>query len=363
MRIASGCNLGCTFCERELLPPGPGKAKQSGIITFVDGREDLNLAKDMTPETWAAVKDKLFEHTGRVELGGLGEPTLGKLFATAAKDIVDAGKALFFFSNGHYLGKRHVLDNVGEAPHVSVSFDAGTAEVYERVRKGDFAAAVAGVKAFRKAKPKAKIDSQFTATTENIGDLANWVRLCVDLGIGLHKNDETLMLVGADHHVTDRVQTSLRFAKDATEAAIAEAREVAQANGVWFVAQLHPFSDVNPNAATDDSDPRGVRRFGDLLAGDFIPCQISLDGAPLMGERLTTPEGEHDYVSVAREMYVDYDGTCWTCLGRHVLGNVHKHTWAQLVDENGFYQEFLHNWLIGKPIQNESTCMVCPRRK
>lgn len=361
VRIASGCNLGCTFCERELLAPGPGKAKQPGVIHFVDGREDLNLASDMAPAVWERVKAELFPYTDRVELGGLGEPTLGKLFVKAATDVVGAGKQLFFFSNGHYLGQQRVLDSVGDSPHVSISFDAGTPEVYAAVRRGDFAKAVAGAKAFRLAKPNAKIDSQFTATVDNIADVPNWIKLCAEIGIGRFSAGETCLLTGADHHVTDRINKSIRFAKDLTEKAIEEGRKIAQENGIWFIAALHAPSQLNPNAATDGSDPRGVLRLGDLLLGD-TPCLVSTDtfGDAMSFESEPVSTGP---ITVNREIYVDYDGKVWTCLGRHVIGDVMTDDWAKIVDENPEYQEFLRNWFIGRPIQNKATCLVCPRRK
>lgn len=363
VRIASGCNLGCTFCERELLPLGPGKAKKGQVIQFVDGREDLDLAKDMAPDTWELVKAKLFPYVDRVEIGGLGEPTLAKLFPQAARDVVDAGKQLFFFTNGHYLGTERVLNSVGDTPHVSVSFDAGTPEVYSKVRRGDFAKAVESTRAFRQAKPGAKIDSQFTGTVENIDDLPAWVELCAELGIGKYEDRAQLLLTGADHHVTDRISKSLRFARDKTTAAIDRAREIAQEAGIWFLAKLPPFSDMNPNAAVDGTDPRGIRRFGDLLLGDTLPCEVT--GITTEGEEAPGAMPSGSVAVVDREMYVDYGGKVWTCLGRHTIGDVTdpESTWQTLVDDNQWYQDWLKAWFTGRPQHDNQTCRSCPRRK
>lgn len=362
VRIASGCNLGCTFCERELLPLGPGKARKGSIIQFVDGREDLNLAKDMAPSTWEQVKAKLFHYVDRVELGGLGEPTLAKLFTKAAKDVVDAGKQLFFFTNGHYLAQAYVLDSVGDSPHVSVSFDAGTAEVYAKVRRGDFAKAVESTATFRAQKPGAKIDSQFTGSIDNIDDLPAWVELCAELGIGRYSDGAQLLLTAADHHVTDRIAKSLRFARDKTTEAIEHARDIAQRHGLWFIAKLPPFSEVNPNAAVDGSDPRGIRRFGDVLLGDVVVCLES--GSGIGGDTAALMMPTAAIANVDREMYVDYDGVVWTCLGRHRIGDVNEEgsTWQTLVDDNPWYQTWLESWFNGRPAENQ-TCRTCPRRK
>lgn len=523
VRIAAGCNLGCTFCERELLPmAGQGRRKR-GTLTFDDGRTDLPIEKDMDLATWELVKAKFMPHTPNMELGGLGEPTLGKLFETAAKDIVAAGKNLFFFTNGHYLHLPKVLEAVGDSPRVSVSMDAGTAEAYKRIRKGNLDAMVKSVSTFRKAKPMAQIDSQFTAVASNIEELPRWVELCASLGIGRRENGETLLMIGADHHVTSRVDESIRFMKDITLAMIEEAREIAEREGLWFIAKPPNFSENNPNAITDGTDPRKLRRWSDLLFGEANPCDgtgggtggsggsclahgsfvvldsgavldvraldvgmvvrakngpetvisaeddvvecmeivhehgtvvcslphpIILASGAIMGARnlrpgdcLSTVKGpsrvmrtqavglrpvrkielsgptkiylsggvwhhnevstkiatdvtviggagedlpgaplqsaaklfglpcaqdatgqEREIIVAPREVYVDYDGKVWSCLARHVIGDIHAGTWESIIEENAPYQEFLANWHYGLSNDNPQ-CRTCPRRK
>lgn len=509
VRIAAGCNLGCVFCERENLPestPGTGRRKR-GTLTFTDGRADLPIEKDMEPEVWELVKEKLMPHTDHMELGGLGEPTLGKLFPQAASDIVAAGKSLFFFTNGHYLNLPRVLDAVGDTPHVSISIDAGTPEAYKRIRKGDLGKLIESVTAFRAAKPNAIIDSQFTAIADNIDEIPRWVELCARLGIGRTDHGEQLLLIGADHHATSRVDQSVRFYKDRTLAALAEAVDIAQREGLWLMSRLPAFSEENPNAGDDGSDPRKLRRWADLMffganpcggtdvtttdvtasclvtgsmiltqGGRWMPVESLRPGEPLVtitekGERriervktvqvvkdqetlkivhekgrfecslshpLPVPGGEpvnasdlkvgdfligeggtplkitaiepggvrevvllemdgphhlffsagvwhhnkestltvitetgvsppgedeeREVVTTSKELYVDYDGTIWSCLARHEIGDVRKGTWESVVEENQAYQEWLANWHYGTSNSND-TCKSCPRRK
>lgn len=273
VRIAAGCNLGCIHCERENLPmAGPTGRRKRDTLTFADGRADLNLEKDMSLEIWDLVKTKLFDHTDTIELGGLGEPTLGKIFPTAAADVLAAGKQLFFFTNGHFLNLPRVLEAVGDTPHISISIDAGTPETYKSFRKGELSALIESVKGFRAAKPNAKLDSQFTATTDNIDDLPAFVELCAELGIGRFHAGEQILVVGADHHATSRVDKSIRFAKDRTLEAVNKARAIAEANGLYLLAQLPRFSELNANAAVDGSDPRALRRWADLMFYGDNPC-------------------------------------------------------------------------------------------
>lgn len=524
VRIAAGCNLGCVFCERENLPeasPGTGRRKR-GTLTFLDGRNDLAIEKDMELATWELVKEKLMPHTDFMELGGLGEPTLGKLFPQAAKDIVAAGKGLFFFTNGHYLNLPQVLESVGDTPHISISIDAGTAEAYKRIRKGDLDKLIESVTAFRAAKPNAIIDSQFTAIADNIDEIPRWVELCAKLGIGRTEHGEQLLLIGADHHSTSRVDQSVRFFKDRTLKALAEAVDIAQREGLWLMSRLPAFSEANPNAGDDGSDPRKLRRWADLMFFGENPCggtdttdvsagsclvvgsmiltqggrwmavESLRPGDPLVtvtekGERriervkaaqvvkdqetlkivhekgrfecskshpLPVPGGElinaedlrpghfligengtpikvsaieevglrevvvlemegpnrlyfsggvwhhnktvpitentivgppgeelpgaarsmgiptfgasedeeREIVTTSKELYVDYDGTVWSCLARHEIGNVATGTWRTIVEDNQAYQEWLANWHYGTSNSND-TCKSCPRRK
>lgn len=387
-RIAAGCNLGCVFCERENLPessPGSGRKKR-GTLTFSDGRAPLPIEKDMTIETWALVKSKFMPHVQNMELGGLGEPTLGKIFVQAAGDIVNAGKNLFFFTNGHFLNLPRVLECVGETPHISVSIDAGTPEAYKRIRKGELGKLVESVKGFRAAKPGAVIDSQFTAIADNIDEIPRWVELCAELGIGRFDNGERLLLNGADHHTTNRVEQSVRFHRDRTMAALAEGVRIAQANGLWLESRLPKFSDENPNAGTDGSDPRGIRRWADVMFFGENPCgggtgdltgttetatgpslenttAIAADPGVAMPNPFALAEGGKVVpTEVAKEVYVDYDGKVWSCLARHQIGDINSGDWNSIIDQNTSYQEFLANWHYGNSMENHD-CKSCPRRK
>lgn len=316
VRIAAGCNLGCVHCERENLPmAGPTGRRRRDTLTFTDGRADLNLEKDMDLETWELVKEKLFDHTDTIELGGLGEPTLGKIFPKAAADVLAAGKQLFFFTNGHFLNLPRVLDAVGDTPHISISIDAGTPETYKQFRKGDLEALIKSVKGFRAAKPNARLDSQFTATTDNIDDLPAFVELCATLGIGRYHAGEQILVVGADHHATSRVNKSIRFAKDRTLAAVDKARAIAEKNGLYLLAQLPKFSELNPNATTDGSDPRALRRWADLMFYGDNPCGGS-DSCLVVGSMVLTRGGNFTKVE---DLRINDELITRTAAGEYIL--------------------------------------------
>lgn len=370
VRITSGCNLGCTMCERELLPVTESGAKQRSVITFHDGRPDLDLSKDAGMPLWETVRDQWMPYVWNMELGGLGEPTIAKLFPAAAKDIVEAGRSLFFFTNGHYLGKKKVIDSVGQSPRVSVSIDAGTPEVYAQVRKGDLSEVVKSVGEFRKAVPGAIINSQFTATADNIDDLPNFVRLCAKLGIGMFANKEELSIVGAHHHVTERTEKSIRFCQDRVDRAVAQARAIAETEGIWMMANLpKAAAESNKNAIDDGSDPRGIRRYSDRLYGE-ITCAISgetgiTEGAPRPDteergphiRRFSDTAQRSEIRVMGTAAYIDHTGEVWTCLARHKAGTVDQGFQA-VIEDSEFYQSHLRNYDLGRA-GNNPHCKAC----
>lgn len=368
VRISSGCNLACTFCEREMLPKAPSGRKKRAVIEFTDGRRPLDLSQDMSEHIWRLVAERLMPHVWRMELGGLGEPTLGKLFPLAAKEIVGAGRDLFFFTNGHYLGSKRVLDAVGERPEVSVSIDAGTAEAYRRVRGGELGELVKSVQAFRAAKPRARLFSQFTATSDNIDELPAWVELCAKLGIGRFDQCEEIVMVGAHHHVTDRAEKSIRFFEDRTLRNIDRARVIAEKEGLWFMAHRPASDPATANAGEDGSDPTGIRRYSDRLYGDTqcitepIGSMRAEAGAVRTYTPLPPPAGE-EFRVVGRELYVDVTGEVWTCLARHRVGHVEDAGWRELVETNHEYQHFLESYALGQPRRNATTCRACVNRQ
>lgn len=369
-----------------------------------DSAPDLDLSSNMSEATWKLVAEKFMPHTDNMELGGLGEPTLAPIFCKAASEIVSAGKNLFFFTNGHQLGKDRILNAVGDSPRVSISIDAGTEDAYRKVRVGgELADLISNVETFRKAKPGAIVLSQFTATASNIDELPKWVELCARLGIGRHSDGAEISMVPADHHVTNRINQSLRFFKERTEKAIEEARRVAEREGIWFIADLKPgyFSELNANAGEDGSDAKGWRRYTDFLMGETpcggtltqtpgteisatLPHQSTATGAtevlvPMEAPWFKLPEDSplrrpasppqkqttsepFECLQAPREVYIDWTGDVWACLARHRIGRIAEGGWSEIIEENSWYQGFLAKWAEGRSGEND-VCRSCPRRK
>ena len=101
-----------------------------------------------------------------------------------------------------------------------------------KIRKGgNWDTVMANVKAFRNAKPHARLLSTFTAGSYNIDDLPAFIDLAASLGI----TEVEMRAVRAWALPPEKV--SLRFHKDRTEASIAKAVERANATGVAFKSE------------------------------------------------------------------------------------------------------------------------------
>lgn len=252
LRLSARCNLGCTFCERESWRAG-----------------DKPAEPDMAPLVLDRALTAYLPHMAGLELAGLGEPTMSRDFPRAAAAAVDAGKQLYFPTNGYFLGARRVIDAVGETPRVSISLDAWDEESYRRVRGGEWRRVQRAVARFRAARPRAMLHSQFTAGTYNIDGLPAFMEVCAAWGI------TEIIMRFVQCHTVAREDVSLRFARDRTEAAIEAARAVAEREGLWFIAERRPYSEDAPNGLDGPQTPQDrMRRYLDFAPMAFGPFSI-----------------------------------------------------------------------------------------
>lgn len=367
VRLAAACNLQCSFCERESWRSG-----------------DKAPEKDCLPDVWEAVKEKYMPWMLGIELCGLGEPTLARLFPKAASDVVAAGKVLYFPTNGYYLATKPVLDSVGDTPRVSISLDAWNAESYKRVRGGDWNLVMASIKAFTKEKPNAVLHSQFTAGTYNIDGLPQFVQVCADLGI----KDVLMRFVQA--HTVAREDVSLRFARDRTETAIEAARAIAEREKIMFTAERRPYSIVQPNSSQDQSPMQRLARYLDFvpllgagfggsgyisstncLATQLITSVITIHGffepegpgAKVLRRLAPTPpvipaQRTIEYSPAA--LVVAWNGDLWSCFAGHIIGNALTTSMEDVI-LNSRYQTFLQNRQAESTIAQETWCQHCAR--
>jgi MoaA/NifB/PqqE/SkfB family radical SAM enzyme len=230
-----------------------------------------------------------------------------------------------------------------------------------------------GIRAFRAAKPKARMHSQYTGQVANIDGLPQFIKLAASLGI----QDVTLRPVHG--HAVARENVSLRYERDRTERAIDAARAEAEKAGIMFIAERPAYSELSVKPGKRVG---GVVRYLDFVPLSFGTCPVTeaTSTAGGGGGAVVPPGGgfaegsaepivirskrkprdiEPEIVKINQPVIVAANGECWSCFGRHVVGNVLDDDWLTLV-RRPRYQEFLRNRATGQILQ-DTWCRNCPR--
>ena len=258
LRLMPLCDASCEYCE---------------VATVRAGEKEKE--KPFPPELWEAMKSRgWLDQVKGIEVAGLGEPTLSKLWGTVAKDVLAAGKVFYAPTNGHWLNLPHVYEPLGDGTNVrlSISLDAGTPETYVKIGRGknekQWWDTLAAIKTFQEKCPKAVLHSQMTVSQLNVDDMKAWMQVCANLGI-----KETIVRFVQNVGLTAKEDISLRFDKDRTEAAIYEAQLVAEASGIDFKVERRPYATgAAANSAGDNSPLAKLSRYLDFAPMNITNC-------------------------------------------------------------------------------------------
>ena len=239
------CNLECKFC----------------INPFLDrAREALTLEK------FRRVLDQV-PTVVKISLVGIGESTLNKSLFELVREAKRRGIEIGTTSNGTILNDK-ILDGFVNSglDWLNFSLDGATKETYERMRPGaTFEKTLENIRTVVKAvgdRPKPKLDIWFLSTSYNIHELPMMIPLVKSLGIrklctqGVHYWGHEDWKDGASkaNAVPDLVRR------------LREARDLARAEGLEFVAQNFP----------DPTQPRACKwpwKGSYITADGFVtPC-------------------------------------------------------------------------------------------
>jgi hypothetical protein len=165
INIDDSCNLACPSCRREvrMLDSGPKFEEKSQHLERV--------------LQWL---DK-FEHPIKISLGGSGDALASQLCRNLIKNYrYKKGQTFRITTNGLLLKK--VIENSSIYPaisSISISVDAGSAEVYEQVRRpGKWKVLIENLKWLSDNQKQINVNLSFVLQKTNFYDLPAFVELC-----------------------------------------------------------------------------------------------------------------------------------------------------------------------------------------
>lgn len=169
INIDDSCNLACPSCRRELR-------------TLENGPEFESKTKDLARITqWL---DK-FQHPINISLGGTGDALASQLIRNFIKTYrYKCGQTFTITSNGLLLKK--VIEKSAIYPAIStisISVDAGSATVYEQVRRpGKWSVLIENLQWLSENQKQIKVNLNFVLQKTNFRDLPAFVSLCETFG-------------------------------------------------------------------------------------------------------------------------------------------------------------------------------------
>jgi len=169
LNIDESCNLACPSCRKE-------------SIMHINGPEVENKIQSVNQIiNWL----EIFEHPIHIVLSGNGDPLASVIIRPLFKKLIPKNTQTFkLFTNGLLIKKQ--LGNSPILPHVteiSISVDAGSAEVYEKIRLGGSWSVLLENFEFLKSINKNTITIlNFAVQNSNFNDIFNFIEVCNHYG-------------------------------------------------------------------------------------------------------------------------------------------------------------------------------------
>jgi MoaA/NifB/PqqE/SkfB family radical SAM enzyme len=264
LETTNRCNLLCTTCPR----------------TF----EDLEPAADMSWELFREIVDQ-FPTIPRVVLHGVGEPMLVKELPRMIRYVKARGAYVLFNTNGTLLtlkkGRELIATGLDE---LRISLDAADAATFREVRGRDyFDRIVRQVRAFTALQrdlgaQTPKVSLWLTGLKETVDQLADFVRLAADIGVGAVYLQRLVYF--ADAQGFARPDSALFENLTAHEAAqLKDAEALARSLGIVFDASGASEPGVSLQKRTADQPWSLCRRPWTVMYftahGRALPCCIA----------------------------------------------------------------------------------------
>lgn len=179
INIDESCNLNCPSCRRD-------------SIMHISGPEVERKQQDINRiMSWL----KNFNEPIHIILSGNGDPLASNIIRPLIKNYQPKSTQTFrLFTNGLLLKKQ--LENSPLLPNItefSISVDAGSAEVYEKVRLGGrWKVLLENLQYLKALQKENSVQLNFAVQNSNWHDLSNFVDLCLSHGFraNIHQLDD-----------------------------------------------------------------------------------------------------------------------------------------------------------------------------
>jgi len=172
IELTNRCNLACTQCLRSL-----------GLRPYKLGSLDMPGFTNLLDQ---------FPHVLHLSLNGFGEPLMSPILWDAIRHVgkVRPWCKVLIYTNGMLLGDDMIREALRSGlTELNVSLDAGTGEIYRKVRRGgDWDRVIGNIRRFLQLRRESgsrfpRMGLNYVMLNDNEGDLPSFIELAADLGV------------------------------------------------------------------------------------------------------------------------------------------------------------------------------------
>ncbi len=187
--ISDVCNHDCSFCAYRM--SGYTSNENFGVLDATSQQVENNPNRKIPYEKCIEILEDCKEMgVNAIQFTGGGEPTTHPDHAKIFKKVIDLGMDLALITNGAIL-KPDVIETLVHAKWVRVSVDAGTPEMYSKIRKiklGKFNNTLNNISRLVEAREKNTdtdllIGVGYVVDQNNFGEIYKFAKIASELGV------------------------------------------------------------------------------------------------------------------------------------------------------------------------------------
>ncbi len=275
------CNLRCVMCEKEIEPGS--------------NMDDISLPAEL----FEKVAEEVFPFLGLLTLTVYGEPLLTKYLDRVIELVCKYNVVLSMITNAVLLNNDDLMRRlIAARVQLSISFDGGTRETFDRIRAGArFDKVVRNIRRFQQLRREVpggehcRVGFIYVLMRSNVEELPRFVELAAELGADSISTAHVVVFK------PELIDESLLYHRELSNRCLALAAEKSRALGIPL--DLPPPFDLAPGRACGRASAADRRKHCNYLW---------------------------------EESYIEADGRVVTCCnhGRPVVGNIQRDSFAAI---------------------------------